>query len=109
MATDEAYEAACTAATETYYNRTGLRPSEPENYAHVYARAAVDAVWDLAVAEGRRQAAEAIRADKGARGVGEPYCGCKHPVHGFYCPVHDEGKTPGIAEWAARIAAGETP
>jgi hypothetical protein len=57
MATDEAYEAAAVAF------RLGdpLAPPWPGTALWERISIVVDAVWDLAVAEGRRQAAEAIR------------------------------------------------
>jgi hypothetical protein len=83
MATDEAYEAAALAM----YGTLDIGPARGA------LDAAVDAVWDLAVAEGRRQAAEAIRADTAAQRLDR------------YIPRPSEYWT----EWAARIAAGETP
>jgi hypothetical protein len=72
------------------------------DYWREFASHAVDAVWDLAVAEGRRQAAEAIRATMHA---------------GVWMPRDITGRSPNggrptvgaYGEWAARIAAGETP
>jgi hypothetical protein len=57
----------------------------------------LDAVWPLAVAAGRREAAEDIRA-----GI----------APGTRLPDDIEGKTDDalvVAEWAARIAEGEVP
>jgi hypothetical protein len=89
MATDEAYEAAAVAF------RLGdpLAPPWSGTALERRIRLAVNAVWDLAVAEGRRQAAEAIRAATPLR-IG---------ASGSWAT------TPELVEWAARIAAGETP
>jgi hypothetical protein len=66
MATDEAYEAATEAASAAYLARVGVPPAMGDgHYVRVYAVAAVDAVWDLAVAEGRIQAREEADNDGG--------------------------------------------
>jgi hypothetical protein len=82
MATDEAYEAAAVAF------RLGdpLAPPWSGTALERRIRLAVDAVWDLAVAKGRRQAAEAIRRSAAPLGM-----------------------VATTTELAARIAAGETP
>lgn len=62
--TTEAYEVATTAIHDVDCPETTDCLATPTSWAR-YARtaaAAVDAVWPLAVAQGRRQAAEAIRA-----------------------------------------------
>jgi hypothetical protein len=88
MAMDEAYEAAAVAF------RLGdpLAPPWPGTALERRIRLAVDAVWDLAVAEGRRQAAEAIRSYN------------DNPP-----PFSMDDSIYRALQRAARIAAGETP
>jgi len=96
-----AYDAAETAALLAYADRNQMTDDilaqswRHEHYAAVYARAGVDAVWPMAVAEGRRQAAADIREQ------GLP---ANIPV--------TTGMLPGgagrlMAEWAARIAEAD--
>lgn len=91
----EAYEAAAEALFHANELWPGFSKSElaqslggPREARIRTAQAAVDAVWSLGVAEGRRQAAEAI--DKAIEQL--------DPLHSFV-----DG-----AEWAARIAEGNT-
>lgn len=102
--TEAAYAAAALAYDEAVNEALGNPPGSVFGAAgrqlwidHPAFRAAVDAVWPLAVAEGRRLAAEAIRAWAATR----PDChgACLH--EGCDCFAMD------IAEDAARIAAGE--
>jgi hypothetical protein len=92
MATDEAYEAAAEAVARRrnpWATRKDVIVDGGEyDECHNLARAAVDAVWDLAIAEGQRQAAEDL--------VAETVAGLN--------AVQSRTKP-----WAARIAAGETP
>ena len=76
----EAYERAAVAVHDSVCNDRTCSATVIGSVYGMRARAAVDAVWPLAVAAGRREAAEAIRAQIVAGAFGE---------------------------WAARIAEGE--
>jgi hypothetical protein len=90
--TKAAYEAAAQTAASL-----GWAGSKPETWTvdEVAVRAIVDAVWPLAVAEGRRQAAEAIRAQVTANAV--------PPVALRSGAIL---RANSVAEWAAGIAEG---
>lgn len=59
----EVRAAGLAASRAAYRQRTGATDPSPGGYPDVYADAAVNAVWPLAVAEGRRQALDAIGAE----------------------------------------------
>src|SRR5574342_779741 len=95
----EAYEAAEAERQKHFFAdlaacRCGFLPQAGADWDAHLTRVAVDAAAPFLVAEGRRQAAEAIRAE---------YATGNKPLPAELKAVHRPGV---IAEWAARIAEG---